>query len=172
MKNSLIICLLCLTVKASSIEPVSYASVEKFSGLWYEIARTSNSYQEECVASSVEYVLENVNEYKVFNRCFKEEIGGELIEYKGSAKPFIGNNISKLKMTYYWIFTNEYAIYYLNDDYTSALVADENFEQVWIMSRTPKMQKNTLNEIEKIISSQINLKKLIYTSQDEKGRYK
>ena len=61
---------------------------------------------------------------------------------------------------------------YLNDDYTSALVADENFEQVWIMSRTPKMQKNTLNEIEKIISSQINLKKLIYTSQDEKGRYK
>lgn len=172
MKNLMIICLLCLSVKASSLEPVSYASIKKFSGLWYEIARTSNSYQEECVASSVEYVLESPNEYRVFNRCFKRKIGGELIEYKGSAKPSNGNNISRLKMTYYWIFTNEYAIYYLNDDYTSALVADENFEQVWIMSRTPQMKKHTLNKIEEILSSQIDLNKLIYTPQDKQGRYK
>lgn len=172
MKNLLLICLVFITVKASSISPVTYASVEKFSGLWYEIARTYNFYQRQCVASSVEYVLENENEYKVFNRCFKEQIGGELIEYRGTARPYSGSNIAKLKMTYFWIFTKEYAIYYIDDDYTSALVADEDFEHVWIMSRTPFMQKNRLQQIEKILATQIDLKNLIYTPQDKKGRYK
>jgi apolipoprotein D and lipocalin family protein len=172
MKNLLLICLIFITVKASSISPVAYASVEKFSGLWYEIARSYNSYQESCVASSVEYVLEDDNEYKVFNRCFKDKIGGELIEYKGTARPSIGDNISKLKMTYFWIFTKEYAIYYIDDNYTSALVADKDFEQIWIMSRTPFMQKNRLQKIEKMLATQIDLSTLIYTPQDKKGRYK
>lgn len=172
MKNLLCICLLFITVNASSISPVAYASVEKFSGLWYEIARTHNSYQEKCVASTVEYVLQEENEYKVFNRCFEEQIGGELIEYKGTAKPSTGDNISKLEMTYFWIFTKEYAIYYIDSDYTSALVADKDFEQVWIMSRTPFMEQNRLQKIEKMLASQIDLSDLIYTPQDEKGRYK
>jgi len=172
MKNLFLICLVFITVKASSLSPVAYASVEKFSGLWYEIARTYNFYQRNCVASSVEYVLQDDKEYKVFNRCFKEKIGGELIEYTGTAKPFSGDNISILKMTYFWIFTKEYEIYYIDDDYTSAVVADKDFTHVWIMSRTPFMKKERLKKIENILSSQIDLKNLIYTPQDKKGRYK
>lgn len=172
MKNLLYLVLIITTVNASSLKPLKYANLQKFSGLWYEIARTYNSYQEDCVASSVEYVLQNDNKYKVYNRCFKNKIGGELIEYSGTARPFEGDNISRLKMTYYWIFTKEYAIYYLDDTYTSALVADENFKRVWIMSRTPFMEKTTLLKIENILSEKIDIKKLIYTPQDKKGRYK
>jgi apolipoprotein D and lipocalin family protein len=80
--------------------------------------------------------------------------------------------MSSIDMTYFWIFTKEYGVYYLDDDYSSALVADKNFEQVWIMSRTPFMKDNTLEKIENIIANQINLKKLIYTPQDKEGRYK
>ena len=46
----------------------------KFSGLWYEIARVENKFQTSCVASSVEYVLEDDGTYNVFNRCFENEL--------------------------------------------------------------------------------------------------
>lgn len=60
---------------SAQLEVVPYVSVQKFSGLWYEIARTYNSYQDKCVASSVEYVLDENNEYEVHNRCFDTVIG-------------------------------------------------------------------------------------------------
>ena len=172
MKQLLLFLLLVLCVNASTLQRVSYVSPQKFSGLWYEIARTYNSYQEDCVASSVEYVLETENEYRVYNRCFDTTIGGELIEFSGTATPSQGRTMSRISMTYFWIFTKEYGVYYLEDDYTSALVADENFEQVWIMSREPFMKETTLKKIEELLASQINLKRLIYTPQDKKGRYK
>lgn len=169
MKNLILLFLILSNVKASSLEPVPYVSPQKFSGLWYEIARTYNSYQKKCVASSVEYVLEDENEYKVYNRCFDTVIGGDLIEYKGSAEPSEGKNMSKIDMTYFWIFTKEYGVYYIDDDYASALVADKDFEQVWIMSRTPFMEKMTLQRIENLLAQKIDLKKLIYTPQDKEA---
>lgn len=172
MKNLIISLILFSTVQANTLKAVDYVSAEKFSGLWYEIARTYNSFQDKCVASSVEYRLVEPLEYKVFNRCFDTVIGGELIEFSGSAEPSTGQSMSSIDMTYFWIFTKKYNVYYLENDYSYAVVADKDFEQVWIMSRKPNMPKEKLNEITKYISESMDLTKLIYTPQDEKGRYK
>jgi len=171
MKYLNLIFLLILTLHANTLQPVSYVSPSKFSGLWYEIARTYNSFQERCVASSVEYKLVEPLEYKVFNRCFDTVIGGELIEYTGSAEPKEGKSMSSIDMTYFWIFTKNYNVYYIEDDYSYAVVADENFEQVWIMSRKPTMPKNKLESIEEFLSKTMDTKRLIYTPQDKRGRY-
>lgn len=175
MKYLLLTLLIFITVQAqslASVAPVSYVSPKKFSGLWYEIARTYNSYQEKCVGSSVEYRLVEPLKYKVFNRCFDTVLNGELIEYSGSAKPTEGKSMSSIDMTYYWIFTKEYKVYYLEDDYSYAVVADENFQQVWIMSRKPTMPKEKLQEITAYLSQTMNINKFIYTPQDKQGRYK
>ena len=78
----------------------------KFSGLWYEIARVENKFQTSCVASSVEYVLEDDGTYNVFNRCFENELNGKLIEYNGFAK--LEDN--QLYMRYFFIFRSSYNI--------------------------------------------------------------
>lgn len=172
MKYLIMIFLLVTTVYAQKIEPVPFVSASKFSGLWYEIARTYNSYQERCMASSVEYKLVEKYEYEVFNRCFDTVIGGDLIEYSGSAEPSEGTNMSSIDMTYFWIFTKKYHVYYLQEDYSYAVVADEEFEQVWIMSRKPFMPKESLNEIILHLSQAMDTSKFIYTPQDEKGKYR
>ena len=172
MKNLLLLLFFSVTLLAEKLSPVSYASVEKFSGLWYEIARTYNSYQKRCVASSVEYKLIAPLEYEVHNRCFDSVIGGELIEYEGKAEPSRGESISSLDMTYFWIFTKTYKIYYLTEDYSYAVVADADFEQVWIMSRRPTMPKERLDEILTLLANAMDTQKFIYTPQDEKGRYR
>jgi apolipoprotein D and lipocalin family protein len=173
MKKLLTLIILFTSLMGSNLESVSYVSPKKFSGLWYEIARTYNSYQEKCVASSVEYILRDEREYDVLNRCFDTKIGGELIKYKGTAQPTYANaNMSVIDMTYFWVFTKTYEVYYLDEDYSSAVVADSNLEQVWIMSRTPKIEEQKLQKILALLQDKMDLKKLIYTPQDEKGRYK
>jgi len=152
--------------------PVPYVDVKGFSGLWYEVARTSNSYQKNCVASSVEYELQKDSTYKVFNRCFEKVIGGDLIEYKGTAEPVNGNSMSKIDMTYFYIFTREYRVIHLEKDYSAAVVSDEEMDQVWVMSRKPKLPKRTLKKILAKLEKNMDVKRLIFTPQDKKGRYK
>ena len=95
MKTILSILIIFSSSFASTSFDVNTFDKKKFSGLWYEIARTQNSFQENCVASSVEYILEDES-YDVFNRCFENELGGKLIQYNGDAKiSQLENNIFK-----------------------------------------------------------------------------
>ena len=159
-------------VFAKSPLPVPYVDDEKFSGLWYEIARTYNSYEKDCVAASVEYTKTDSLEYIVNNRCFDTTMDGDLIEYNGTAESLDEKGVSKIALTYFWIFTSEYKIVYLSDDYSSAVMVDEQMEHVWIMNRTPFMQKEKLDTIVSFLSQYMDTKKLIYTPQDKEGRYK
>ena len=82
-------------------KPVTHVSPKSFSGLWYEIARTYNEFEKNCVAATVEYKIIKKNKLKVYNRCFEYEIGGELISYTGVVTPLKENNLAKLEKTYY-----------------------------------------------------------------------
>lgn len=171
MKQSLLL-LFSTFLFANSPAPVAHVDVKEFSGLWYEVARTHNRYQKNCVASSVEYELQKDDTYKVYNRCFENVIGGDLIEYEGTAEPANANTMSKIDMTYYYIFTRRYHVIHLEKDYSATVVADKNMEQVWVMSRKPQLQKSKLNKILAKLEKAMDIKRLIYTSQDKKGRYK
>lgn len=157
---------------ATAPAPVAHVDPERFSGLWYEIARTDNPYERECVAATVEYTLESAREYDVRNRCFRAEIGGELIEYNGSAEAAAGDSMSRIDMTYFWIFTREYRVIFLTDDYQSAVVTDAKMEQLWIMHREPFMPQPRLGEILSLLETRMDLNRLIFTPQDPQGHYK
>jgi len=151
------------TITAPMVTP------QAFSGLWYEIARTYNDYEKNCVAATVEYTLTQDNRYDVTNRCFDKKIGADLIVYNGTGKTLIPNSASKLKLTYFWVFSREYHIVHWDETY--AVMASPDFNNLWIMSRSPQMPKNKLDAILSKLSSVMDTKKLIFTPQDAKGRY-
>ncbi|WP_228155869.1 lipocalin family protein [Aliarcobacter skirrowii] len=139
----------------------------KFSGLWYEIARVENKFQTSCVASSVEYKVQDDGTYNVFNRCFENELNGKLIEYNGFAK--LEDN--QLYMRYFFIFRSSYNIDYIND-YKTAVVANDDYSNLWIMSRTPSINKDELDNILKDLENKMDISKLTFTKLDPKGRYR
>ncbi|PRM93405.1 hypothetical protein CJ672_03765 [Arcobacter cryaerophilus gv. occultus] len=139
----------------------------KFSGLWYEIARVENKFQTSCVASSVEYKLEDNGTYHVFNRCFENELNGKLIQYNGFAK--LEDN--QLYMRYFFVFRSLYKIDYIND-YKTVVVANDDYSNLWIMSRTPSINKDELDSILKDLENKMDISKLTFTKLDPKGRYR
>jgi apolipoprotein D and lipocalin family protein len=80
--------------------------------------------------------------------------------------------MSRIDMTYFWIFTQEYRVIYLEPDYTSAVVVDDAMEQVWIMHREPFMAHIRLERILALLDESMDLSRLIFTPQDKEGRYK
>ena len=159
-------------ISAKAPKPVDYVDAKSFSGLWYEIARTENSFQKECVAATVEYNLTKNLEYKVKNRCYDSKFGGDVIEYNGIAKASDGNIMSQIDMTYFWVFTKQYRIIYLDKNYTSAIMVDNDMEYVWVINREPSMKKEKLDNIISFLSKHMDTKKLIFSSQDLRGKEK
>lgn len=167
---------ICVALSQTSLygkspQAVKHVDDKNFSGLWYEIARTYNSFEKNCVAATVEYKLVKPYEYEVINRCFEHEIGGNLIIYNGTAQPLIEKNMSQIEKTYFWIFSKDYKIVYL-DNYTTAVMVDETMENVWIMHRKPFLNQAKLNSIVSMLGEYMDISKLIFTPQDQKGRYK
>lgn len=139
----------------------------RFSGLWYEIARVENKFQTSCVASSVEYKLEDDGTYDVFNRCFENELNGKLIQYNGFAK--LEDN--QLYMRYFFVFRSSYKIDYINN-YKTAVVVNDDYSNLWIMSRTPNIDKDELEKILDDLKNKMDISKLTFTELDPKGRYR
>ena len=158
-----------LEIQGKAPKAVEYVDAKKFSGLWYEIARTYNSFEKNCVASTVEYILKEPLSYEIKYKCFDTYIGGKTIQYNGKAKPSNENIMSKIDITYFWVFTKEYRIIHLEKDYSSAVLVDEDMEYVWIMNRTPFMDKKKLDSILLSLEKHMDLSKLIYTPHDSKG---
>lgn len=164
MRNLFLLFICSLSLHASAPTP------KEFSGLWYEIARTPNDYEKNCVAASVEYTLTSTDKYEVTNRCFDTKIGGDLIIYNGIGKTLLPGSAAKLRLTYFWVFSRDYHLYHYDNDY--AVMASDDFENVWIMSRTPHLSKEKLSVALKKLASAMDTKRLIYTPQDANGRYK
>ena len=57
--------------------PVPYVDLQKYSGLWYEIAKIPNSFQDQCAyGTTAEYKIEPDGDIIVINKCYEKD--GEL----------------------------------------------------------------------------------------------
>jgi lipocalin len=74
-------------------------------------------------------------------------------------------------MRYFLVFRTSYKIEYLND-YKTAVVVNDDYSNLWIMSRVPNIDKNELEKILDDLKTKMDISKLIFTKLDPKGRYK
>jgi apolipoprotein D and lipocalin family protein len=148
------------------METVSSVDLQKYAGVWYEIASYPTVFQKGCTNTSAEYQLTDKGYVKVINRCNKDSVNGIAKSIEGKAFIVKNTNNTKLKVQFFWPFKGDYWIIGLADDYSWAVVSHPNRKYLWILSRTKIMDENTYkNILQLIVNKGLDPDKLRKTAQ-------
>jgi len=176
MKNiiTVIFSILSLTISCNKLDteidntPVKSFDIEKYLGTWYEIARFNHKFEKGLVGVKAKYSLSKDGKIKVENSGFKDSLNGEESYAKGKAKIPDPDFPSKLKVSFFLFFYGDYYILELDKNYKWAVVGSSSDKYLWILSRTPQMDKSIYEEILlKIKKRGYNTEKLIKVLQNE-----
>jgi apolipoprotein D and lipocalin family protein len=123
-------------------EPVKDFALDRYLGQWYEIARLDHSFERglDCVTAT--YSWRDDNGVRVINRGYNFEKQA-WDEAEGRAYFIDDQRVGRLKVSFFGPFYGGYNVLELDDDYQWALVAGPNRDYLWILSRTPAMDKAT-----------------------------
>ena len=158
---------------AQNKEPVTtvdHVDLQKYAGTWYEIAKIPNSFQDQCVGNTTAaYSLNDDGSIKVVNKCKDDE--GDMDSAEGLANVVDTKSNSKLEVSFVSIFGihlfwGDYWIIGLPDDYSYAVIGTPNRKYGWILSRTPQLSEEKLNEAYDILRKNgYNPKDFVVTPQ-------
>lgn len=156
----------CLANRPVKIDnsTVKQLNIQRFMGKWYEIARYNHSFEKGMTHVYTEYSLLDNRKIRVVNRGIKNGKPKEIIG-KGK-QPHPTEYPGQLKVSFFLWFYADYYILELDKDYQYALVGSSSDNYLWILSRTPEMQKAQLNGLlQKIVQRGYDLSKLIFVEQ-------
>jgi apolipoprotein D and lipocalin family protein len=133
---------------------VESVDLARYAGLWYEVARLPNRFEEKCAGDvSAEYTLKEADRVKVVNRCRRKD--GKMSEAEGVARLADKRGpSSRLKVRFapsYLSFLpfvwGDYQIIELAPDYSHALVGSPDRKYLWLLSRTPRLDDVTYERL-------------------------
>ncbi|GGC99153.1 lipocalin family protein [Aquisalinus flavus] len=139
--------------RAGEAPPQTEASVDlnRYQGLWYEIARFPNSFEEGCEGVTAAYALREDGKVDVTNTCRQGTVDGPEEIAQGIARVVDGSSNSKLKVKFApaWVpfASGDYWILYLDPAYETVLVGSPDGRYLWILARTPQISALKLEEM-------------------------
>jgi lipocalin len=140
--------------------------IHKYLGKWYEIARYDHSFERDLVGVTATYSFREDGKIKVVNSGFEKTLNGEKSEAIGKAKIPDENIPSKLKVSFFWFFYGDYLVLDLDENYQWAIIGSSSDNYLWILSRTPIIEKNIYNELlNKLTNRGYDVDKLLKVEQ-------
>jgi apolipoprotein D and lipocalin family protein len=142
--------------------------IKRYLGTWYEIARYDNSFERGLVGVSATYSMRDDGKIKVVNSGYKGSLDGKFSEAIGKAKIPNPEEPAKLKVSFFWFFYDDYYVMELDENYQWAVIGSSSDKYLWILSRSPQMEKSLYNDIlDKLIKRGYDINKLIKVLQKE-----
>ncbi len=135
------------------LELVASVDLQRYQGLWYEIARLPNRFQDQCASNvTAEYTLQDNGRIKVVNRC--KLPNGEMDEAEGVARRPDPDRAAALKVRFAprwlsWLpfVWGDYQIMALAEDYGSVLIGAPSREYLWILARAPVLPEDRIDDL-------------------------
>ena len=150
LKTAVNVCALLVagcTGMPRGVTPVSDFDVDRYLGEWYEIARLDHSFERGLEKITAQYSLKPDGGLRVVNRGF-DTASGQCREAEGKAY-FIGDpQTGRLKVSFFVPFYGAYNIIKLDHDgYRSALVCGPDTSYLWILARTPDLDRAIVEQL-------------------------
>ena len=153
------------------MQTVDQVNLEKYIGLWYEIAKIPNPFQKMCTGNTTaQYTLREDGRIDVRNRCMQKD--GSYTQANGIAKIVDANTNTKLKVSFVRLlgislFWGDYWIIGLDENYQYAVVGEPSRKYGWILSRNPELSQIQREEANQILMDQgYNPDRFIKTRQN------
>ncbi len=127
----------------TQLKTVDSVDLDRYLGTWYEIASYPAWFQKNCTAVRAEYTRRDDGLISVVNSCRKHTLDGKIKQSDGKAKIVDTESNAKLKVSFFGPFWGPYWIIDLDPDYQWAVVGVPSRKYLWILSRTPEMDKTT-----------------------------
>ena len=141
-------------------QPVAI-SLNKYLGKWYEIARFDHSFERDMQKVTAEYKLLPDGNIQVINSGYRD---GKFKETIGKAKT---TDISGLlRVSFFMNFYSDYRVLMIDKDYQYVLVGSNSPKYLWILSRTPQLSNDVLQNIINVAKEKgYDTDKLIFVEQ-------
>lgn len=130
----------CKTIPARA-DAVKPFNAERYLGKWYEIARKDFKFEKNLNNTTAQYSKNDDGSIKVTNRGYNY-VTKEWKEATGKAKFVSSPDEAKLKVSFFGPFYSGYNVIALDADYKYALVAGEDLDYLWILSRDTTIPEN------------------------------
>ncbi len=133
----------CFTPKelsTASIPAIKNFDVNRYLGMWYEVARLPHSFENGLDRVTATYTLRDDGTIGVLNKGFNTE-KGEWKEANGKAWIPDTTAGALLKVSFFWIFSSDYKVIALDTvNYSYAMVTSSSKKYLWILSRSPQLE--------------------------------
>ena len=129
---------------------VSDLDLNRYQGTWYEVARMPNRFQKACVQAAVaRYQRLDSGRLSVENQC--ETANGKRKTARGIARQPDPNQPGKLAVSFFSILGirpiwGAYWVLAIDADYSVAVVGDAKQTYAWILSRTPTLTNDRMQD--------------------------
>jgi apolipoprotein D and lipocalin family protein len=152
---------------------IASLDVPRYMGTWYEIAKFDNRFQKKCAGfTTATYSARPDGKVQVVNRC--RTGNGETVEAIGVARQVGESGSPKLKVRFAPAFLSflpmvwgDYWVVDLDQKYQLAAVSEGKREYLWILARTPKVDKATYDALVARLAGQgLDVSKLVPTKQE------
>ncbi len=131
--------------KESDPKVVPTVDIQKYQGLWYEIAHAPTFFQRNCVRSTAEYQIIAADKISVYNVCYKAD--GTVDDISGEAKITDPAVPAKLKVKFNFFARGDYWIIDLDENYQYAVVSAPAKKSLFILARQAPMDPELLKSI-------------------------
>jgi apolipoprotein D and lipocalin family protein len=123
--------------KGPDMKTVDHVEIDRFMGSWYVIGNIPTFLEKEAYNAVENYSLNSDGTIATKFTFNKGGFDGKAKEY--NLKGFILDNESNALwgMRFIWPIKGDYRIVYVDDDYSTTIVARQKRDFVWIMARTP-----------------------------------
>lgn len=155
----------CLGVP-EGVTPITNFELERFLGVWHEIARLDHPFERGLSHVTAEYTSREGGGVTVLNKGFSTE-KGKWKDAKGKAFLVGDSNVGHLKVSFFGPFYGTYAIYQLDEDYQYAFVSGSSTKYLWFLSRTPTVSQELKNQfIEQAKNLGFDMDQLIFVDHN------
>jgi apolipoprotein D and lipocalin family protein len=165
LASGLLVCCQTTAYGQPPLKTVDHVDIERYMGEWYEIASFQQWFSRNCFNTTATYSLRSDGRVQVLNKCHKGSPNGPISSANGVARVVNRDTNAELKVTFFWPFSGDYWIIELGDNYEYAVVSEPGRSTLWILSRSPELDPETLKTILDRLKSVhgFDLKKLKFT---------